>query len=393
MKVAYFDCYAGISGDMIVGAFLDAGLPLELLKGEFNKLDLNGWDINAYKIKKQGITGTKFQVLLHHEDHHDHHGRNLHHIINLITQSTLNNPVKETAVKIFKRLAEAEAKVHGTTVDKIHFHEVGALDSILDILGAAVAIHHFKIHRVYSSVPTTGSGFVRCAHGTIPVPAPATVELLRGVPYRHGDISTEMVTPTGAAVLSALCEDFGPMPTMISQRVGYGGGDRELAIPNLLRVHIGELLQLPIFDNVHMIEANIDDMNPEYYNRVIERLLDSGALDVYISNVLMKKNRPGTVLHVLSPGHIKADLELIIFEETTTIGLRSYPVERNVLHRDMVHVNTKYGVITLKVARQGDKILNIAPEHDLCLSAAKMHSIPLKLVYNEVIKVYLTKDN
>lgn len=240
MKVAYLDCFAGIAGDMIVGALLDAGLSIEVLQNELEKLNLDGWHIEARKIKKHGITGTKFDVHVE-THHHDHHHRNLHDIQNIINSSTLDEPIKVTALKIFERLAAAEAKVHGTTIEEIHFHEVGALDAIIDIVGAAVGFQVLGIEKVLSSPLTTGTGFVQCAHGTIPVPAPATVELLYGVPYRHGDIPQEMVTPTGAAVLTTLCSEFGSMPEMITEAVGYGGGERKLPIPNLLRVHIGEI--------------------------------------------------------------------------------------------------------------------------------------------------------
>ncbi|MBM7855314.1 uncharacterized protein (TIGR00299 family) protein [Desulfohalotomaculum tongense] len=399
MKAAYFDCFSGIAGDMIVGALLDAGLSLEELKAELNKLNLDGWRVEAKKVKKHGITGTKFIVHVehHHHDyeHHHHHHRNLHHIRQIINGSTLDQPVKETALKIFERLAAAEAKVHDTTVDQIHFHEVGALDAIIDIVGAAVGLYKLGVEKVISSPLTTGTGFVHCAHGIIPVPAPATVELLQGVPCRHGDIQEEMVTPTGAAILTTVCTQFEPMPEMVTSAVGYGSGERELPIPNLLRVHIGELKSSFSSENdtdtVQVIEANIDDMNPEFYSAAVQRLLDSGALDVYISPVLMKKGRPGTVLHLIAPPGLEQRLGQILLEETTTIGYRSYTAKRRMLERELVPVKTRYGTVRVKVARQQDKILNIAPEYEDCLQAAKLNGVPVKLIYNTAIEEFANK--
>ncbi|MEG6615565.1 nickel pincer cofactor biosynthesis protein LarC [Peptococcaceae bacterium 1198_IL3148] len=247
MKVAYLDCFAGIAGDMIIGALLDAGLSLELLQGELKKLNLAGWQLKVEKVKKNGISGTKFAVQAkeqHHHNHgnnHNHRHRNLHDIQQIINDSNLDQDIKNTALDIFSRLAQAEAKVHGTTVEEVHFHEVGAMDAIIDIVGAAVGFHLLGIEQVMASSLTTGSGFVQCSHGTIPIPAPATAELLKGVPCQHGDINQELVTPTGAAIITSICHCFGPMPEMISETVGYGAGDGDLSIPNLLRIHIGEI--------------------------------------------------------------------------------------------------------------------------------------------------------
>ncbi|WP_031513922.1 nickel pincer cofactor biosynthesis protein LarC [Desulfofalx alkaliphila] len=391
MKIAYFDCFAGIAGDMIVGAFLDAGLPFDRLEQELKKLNLTGWQISAQKIKKHGITGTKFSVKVYHHHCRHHHHRNLQDIEDIIRHSDFDEPIKETALKIFQRLAIAEAKVHGTSINEIHFHEVGAEDSIIDIVAAAIGFHHLKIDKVMASPLTTGTGFVKCAHGTIPVPAPATVELLHGVPYRHGDIAEEMVTPTGAAVLTSLCSEYRTMPEIITQAVGYGAGDRELPIPNLLRVHIGEISHASQREQVWVIEASIDDMNPEFISAATEQLLASGALDVYVSQVLMKKGRPGLVIHVLTPGDIREQLGQILLQHTTTIGYRYYPVWRQVLHREKVSVNTAYGSVTVKVAMEGEKIMNIAPEYRQCLELAKTHKVPLKQVYNMALKEYYSK--
>ncbi len=387
MKAVYFDCFAGIAGDMIVGAMLDAGLPFELLEAELKKLNIDGWKISANQVNKHGITATKFNV--HIENNHHHH-RNLHDIVRIIDKSTLDNAVKQTALKIFKRLAVAEAKVHGTTVEEIHFHEVGAVDAIIDIVGASIGIQRLGVERVIASPITTGTGFVNCAHGKIPVPAPAAVELLHGVPYRHGDIPYEMATPTGAAILTTICSEFGSMPEMITERVGYGAGDRELPIPNLLRIHIGELkAESP--EQIQMIETNIDDMNPEFYNSVVEKLLKKGALDVYINQVLMKKGRPGVVLHVLSPRHLTEELGQIILEETTSIGYRCYPVQRRVLDRKNVQITTAYGKVGVKVACCQGKILNAAPEYEDCLTLAKSNNIPVKQVYASAIKEFFNR--
>ena len=240
MKVAYLDCFAGVAGDMLVGALLDAGLPLTDLQTELDKLNITGWQIDVKRVKKQGVTGTKFNVVL--EEHHDH--RNLNDIRQIINTSTLATPIKDTALKIFERLALAEAKVHDTTVNDVHFHEVGALDAIIDIVGVAVGFHWLEVEEIICSPLITGRGYVHCAHGTIPVPAPATVELLCGIPYQQGNIEQELVTPTGAAVVATLCKEFRPLPEMITQQVGYGAGQRDLTIPNLLRLHIGKKKQM-----------------------------------------------------------------------------------------------------------------------------------------------------
>ncbi len=388
MKVAYFDCFAGAAGDMIVGAMLDAGLPLAVLEKELNKLKLDGWSISVQKVKKHGIRATKFNVHTeHHHGDHCHHHRNLQDIQKIINQSDLQAAVKQTALKIFSRLAQAEAKVHGTTVEEIHFHEVGALDAIIDIVGASIGIHYLGVEQVYASPLITGSGFVECAHGRIPVPAPATVELLHGVPYRHGDQPYEMTTPTGAAILTTICRQFGPLPEMITHRVGYGAGDRELAIPNLLRLHIGEKKD-ESFEQIQVIEANIDDMNPEFYPSVVEKLINQGALDVYISQVLMKKGRPGAVLHVLSPLHLAEKLGQTLLQETTTIGYRCYHVQRKVLKRETIPVATDYGQVRMKIARCQGKLVNAAPEYEDCLKLAQNNNIPLKQLYHLAMKEF-----
>ncbi|MTI81054.1 MAG: nickel pincer cofactor biosynthesis protein LarC [Firmicutes bacterium] len=391
MKVAYFDCFAGAAGDMIVGALLDAGLDIDELISELNKLNLKGWQVQANKIKKQGIEGTKFNVQLEnqHHNHGHHHHRNLYDITNIINNSLLDQSVKDTALRIFSRLAEAEAKVHGTTIEEIHFHEVGALDAIIDIVGAAIAFYKLGIEKVICSPLTTGTGFVECAHGTIPVPAPATVELLQGVPYQHGDIKQEILTPTGAAILTTMSSKYTTMPEIICSSVGYGGGDRELPVPNLLRVHIGELTNSEEEnDTAQVIEANIDDMNPELYPAVTERLLESGALDIYINQVLMKKGRPGTVIHLLVPQGMEQQVGQVLLEETTSIGYRSYPVKRTKMEREIVPVETRFGIINVKIARNNQKILNYAPEYEDCRRVADAYKVPIKLVYNTAIEEF-----
>ncbi|MBO8138313.1 MAG: nickel pincer cofactor biosynthesis protein LarC [Desulfotomaculum sp.] len=400
MKVAYFDCFSGAAGDMIVGALLDAGLSLEELNSELNKLNIHGWKVTAEKVSKHGITGTKFNVILDHDHthHHNHHHRNIHDIKKIIASSTLDEPVKDMALKIFEKLALAEAKVHGTTIDNIHFHEVGALDSIIDIVGTAVGLYKLGIDKVISSPLVTGTGFVQCAHGTIPVPAPATVELLKGIPYRHGDIKEELVTPTGAAVLAALCTEFKPMPQMITSTVGYGGGTKDLPVPNFIRVHIGELAdtccdQEKCIDTVRVIETNIDDMNPELYSFVTNRLMKKGALDVYISQVIMKKGRPGCVLHVLAPPELEEQLGQVILHETTSIGYRSYSARRRMLERKIIPVETSYGVIRVKAAYQNGKLINAAPEYEDCIKAANTYGKQVKNIYNKAIEEFAKKKS
>ncbi|MFZ5981155.1 MAG: nickel pincer cofactor biosynthesis protein LarC [Candidatus Zixiibacteriota bacterium] len=392
MKTLYFDCFSGISGDMILGALVDAGLDIEVLKTELAKLKLTGYEIRADKVVKKGITGTKVEVTVTGEQKHRH----LKDILKIIDESELKPDVKNISRKIFTNLAAAEAKVHDTEIDKVHFHEVGAVDSIVDIVGAVIGLKELGVENVYASRVHTGSGFVDCQHGRMPVPAPATTELLRDIPVYSMGVESELTTPTGAAVLKSLALAFGPMPAMKIIGVGYGAGSKEFAeLPNLLRVYLGEV-NLDRFENdeVALLETNLDDMNPEFFEYVTEKLMAEGALDVFTVPIIMKKSRPGAILNVLcEPDRIEKLLP-IIFAETTTLGVRLHRVGRCKLARKIIEVETKYGMVRVKIGQTvGDNplIRNITPEYEDCKKIAREKNIPLKNVFDEIKRVAVSK--
>lgn len=385
MKLAYFDCFSGISGNMVLGALLDAGLGLDTLKEALAGLRISGYEIEARKVKKRGIAGTLVDVRASEGEVERHLGD----ILDIIEGSDLPEDVKERAGAIFTRLAEAEARVHGVSVEEIHFHEVGGLDAIVDIVGSVVGLKLMGIEEVYSSPLHLGRGFVKCAHGLLPVPSPATMELVKGVPTYGRDIEAELTTPTGAAIIATLAKRFGRAPLMEVKAIGYGAGHRDLAIPNLLRISMGEAAgaggQGYEEDVVTLMEANIDDMNPELYEHVVERLFDRGALDVFLTPIQMKKSRPAVKLSAIVRA---ADLSGVLdafFEETTTLGVRIYEARRKKLSRESVIVETKYGKVGVKVGKLGDVIKNISPEYEDCRRIALQLGIPLKKVYEEAV--------
>jgi len=395
MKIAYFDCFAGISGDMILGALVDAGLDWEQLKADLSKLPLEGYHLEKKKVQKHGIGGTKIQVAVDHQHEHRH----LSDIRGIIMDSALPDTVKSQSIKIFSRLAEAEAKVHHTTPDHVHFHEVGAVDAIIDIVGAACGFWRLGFAKIYSSPLHTGSGWTKSAHGVIPVPAPATMELLRDVPVYSRGIEKELVTPTGAAILTTYCRDFVPVPALRIEQTGYGAGDYDLEIPNLLRVCIGKQWVENDSHQAHsagrgnevhqgnalMMEVNIDDMNPEFYDYLMAKLLQAGAMDVFLQNIQMKKNRPATMVCILIKPEQTEKFYRIIFEETTSLGVRVYPVTKYRQPYEIVTVNTPLGQAKVKIVRSQEKVRHIAPEYEDCRSLAEQHRIPLKDVY-ELVK-------
>jgi len=387
IKFAYFDCFSGISGNMILGSLLDAGLSLEDLQAELDKLDVSGFNIKVNRVKRQGISA--MHVKVDTEETHVH--RHLHHIVDILEKSSLKQRVKDDCRKIFTRLAEAEATVHNTTIDRIHFHEVGALDAIVDIVGAVAGLRKLGVEKIYVSPFSLGTGFTVCAHGKIPVPVPATVELLKDKPVRYTDIEAELVTPTGAAILSTLGDHFGVPPAMSFETIGYGAGTRELPIPNTLRLFLGqreeEFAEYDC-DSIVVVEANIDDMNPQFYEYLFEKLFETGALDVYTMPVSMKKNRPGTVLSVLAPVELKQQVVNLILRETTTIGVRWQEMQRAKTQRVIRTVETQYGQVRIKVSRLGERIINISPEYDDCKKLAQAHpDIPLKHIYQEALQI------
>lgn len=472
-KVLYFDCFAGASGDMIVGSLLDLGLDLSILEKELAKLNLPEFQLRAKTVSKAGFSATKFDVLdldghgfdyvqghhhdqehyhdhehdfhdndhshdhpHHHRDNHGHiHGHSHYHdhvhhyydkydehehnhrnglehgyehshtqqrtledIINLISNSDLAHEVIERSIEIFWRLARAEAKIHGTEPEKIHFHEVGAVDAIVDIVGAVTALHLLEINKIIISPLPLGKGFVHCQHGLIPVPAPATMELLTGLQTFGSDHDGETVTPTGAAILSTLAVACGDMPRLNIQSVGYGAGTRDFGVPNLLRAVLGlEIADLnanqtepfagldyPV-ENIISLEANIDDMNPEFFEYVFSKLFDAGALDVFLNPVLMKKNRPAQILSVLCREREIGAIVNVIFQETTTIGVRIKSGHRFCLPRQITTVRTKFGEIKVKQALINGQVVNEAPEYEDCKTKAEQWGIPLKEIYSAVL--------
>ncbi|WP_312335486.1 nickel pincer cofactor biosynthesis protein LarC [Anaerospora hongkongensis] len=400
MKTVYFDCFAGISGNMLLGAFLDAGVPEERLRSELAKLNVTGYELKIQRVIKQGIAAVHADVELvhHHHDHEHHHEHHHHHrylpdIYAILDQSALAQAVKDNSKKIFLCLAEAEAKVHGTTADKIHFHEVGAIDSIVDIVGAAFCLHYLGIEKVCASRLQTGSGFVQCSHGQMPVPAPATAELLRNIPYYNGNTEKELVTPTGAAFLAAFGTEFGAIPAgFLSHTIGYGAGGWDLDFPNVLRVHVGELEQAEEAQML-VIEANIDDLNPQIYEYVMEKLLALGARDVWMTPIIMKKSRPATMLSVLAEGTLLESIAACLFAETSTIGIRHYPVQRQIAGRVTKKITTPWGEASVKVSSYQNKICNIAPEFEDCRKLAVEHNIPLKQIQQQVLVQALREDS
>jgi len=384
MKIAYFDCFAGVAGDMILGALVDAGVVFDDLKAELAKLNVDGFDLTAEKIVKHGIAGTKINVVTEEQKAHRH----LHHIVEIINDSSLAEKIKDMSIAIFENLAKAEAKVHNTTLEKIHFHEVGALDAIVDIVGAVIGLDLLGIEGVYASKINTGQGFVECEHGTVPVPAPATLELLTGLPVYSTGIEKELTTPTGAAILSTLVDQFGNLPEMTITAIGYGAGTRELEIPNMVRMLIGELDDTVYeTDCVALIETNIDDMNPQIYDYLLDRLYEKGALEVYMTPIIMKKNRPSMLVSVLSPDELVDELSNIIFKETTTIGIRMRKVERKKLYREIRSIETEYGSVRIKISFSKQKMLSITPEYDDCKKIAEESGTPLNQLLEEIRRI------
>lgn len=404
-RVMYFDCFSGAAGDMLLGALLDAGLPLEALREALGSLGV-GHDLNVTRVVRAGITATRVEVLgedrgthahAHGQtphSHADHEGhRNLYDINHLIGHSNLSAGAKTRAKAMFRRLAEAEAAIHDRPVAEVHFHEVGAIDSIIDIAGAAFAFEWFGIEDVVVSPMNVGGGTVNIAHGTFPVPAPATLRLLKNVPIYSGEIRTELVTPTGALVLSDYAKSYGPMPAMTVEHIGYGAGTKDFdKAPNVLRVVIGErssaISTPPSGEHALKLECEIDDMSPQLFGPVSDALFAAGALDVFLTAVLMKKGRPGTLLTVLAPESSRETISTIVFRETTTIGLRVERVERETLDREFVEVTLDGGPVRIKVARRRGEVVNAAPEFEDCVRIARATGRPMKVVQADAMQAW-----
>ena len=403
-RTIYFDCYAGASGDMVLGALLDAGVPLGELRKALGSLALDA-SVDAQRVSRAGVAATKFSVKANdhhnhgHHDHHHHHEHAEHHahrsvpeIVQLIDRSALSTPAKARAGGLIRRLAEAEAAIHQMPVERVHLHEVGALDSIVDIVGAVFAMEWLGIDDVVASPLNVGGGMVTCAHGTFPVPAPATARLLTGTPtYSTGAVG-ELVTPTGALLITEYARSFGAMPLMQVERIGYGAGDRDPAgFPNTLRAFVGERIDAvagPNFETIVSIECEIDDMNPQIFGPLMDRLLAVGALDVFYQPVQMKKSRPGTLVTVLTPPDRREALAELLFRESTTIGLRWHEMSRERLDRESVRVATSLGEVGIKVARRGGRVVNAQPEFDECVRLAEAHGVPIKDVQAMAMRAY-----
>ncbi|HEY3305224.1 MAG TPA: nickel pincer cofactor biosynthesis protein LarC [Candidatus Binatia bacterium] len=383
MRIVYGDLIGGASGDMFVAALLDLGLPFETLKGELKKIPSLKYRLEIGTKKLSAIRATRFRVLTGKKEAE----RTWEEIRRLIDGSALEAEVKERAVAIFTRLAEAEGKIHGVTPKKVHFHEVGATDSIVDIVGTAIGIHRLKIDSLHFSRIPLGRGVTRSRHGVLPLPGPATLELLTGLPVEFIDLDGETVTPTAAAIIATLRSRVGATPQMTVEKIGYGAGAKEFSDrPNVLRLVLGQDSASLAQDEMVVIETNIDDMNPEFYDYVLDRLFAAGARDVFLSPIQMKKNRPGTLLRIIAEPVLRENLTNIVFSETTTIGLRYYPVQRLILKRSAGRVKTKFGTVAVKIIEQSDGSKRATPEYDDLKRIAARKKIPLKALYDEVIR-------
>src|SRR5882762_9700023 len=388
MKLAYFDCFSGISGDMTLGALVDAGVSLDHLREQLRGIEVTGWEISSEKVWKNGMSSIYVKVKTEDQSKH----RSLNAILEILQKSKLSPRVREQAAAVFRKLGEAEASVHDVPIEKIHFHEVGAVDAIVDIVGACIGFEALGIEQFACSPLNVGGGTAKMAHGLLPVPAPATAKLLQGKPTYSNGVQKELVTPTGAAIVAALCTSFGPQPPMSVCAIGYGAGSADLeGQPNVLRIMLGESTEkvVPGFnEEISIIEANLDDMNPQIYGYLSEKALAAGALDVYTTPVQMKKNRPGTLLTLLckpQDAHVLMDL---VFAETTTFGVRSYTAQRRTLPRESVSVHTQYGDVRIKLSRVNGRILHVAPEYDDCRKLAVEKNVPLQRVISDALRAY-----
>lgn len=385
MKIAYLDCMSGVSGDMMLGALVDAGADLAAIQAGLDSLGLPSCRLEAQEVKKKGFRAVKVNVL--YEPEHKH--RHLHHITGMIDASQLSASQKDLAKRIFTRLGEAEAKVHGTTIQKVHFHEVGAVDSIADVVGSAIGLDLLGVQRVVCSPVPTGGGFVEIAHGRVSIPAPATAELLQGVPIAPSTVQLELTTPTGAAIVATVAESFGGLPAMRIERIGYGAGTRDLeSQANLLRLLLGQADEPLAADQVWILETNLDDVSGEVIGHTTALLMDAGALDVYTTAIQMKKNRPAVMVSVICRADDAARLEDILFRETTTLGIRRWPASRHTLPREACQVETPWGPVAGKLATGAGGRVRFSPEYEACRQIAADHRVPLADVYDAAREAY-----
>jgi hypothetical protein len=406
-KIAYFDCFSGASGDMIIGSLLDAGLDLEILKKELAGLDFHGYRLTAEKVTRSSITATKFNVVLDEEEHEHHHEsshqhRGLTEILNIINNGKIPDSVKTKSSEIFRKLGTVEAGIHGVPLEEVHFHELGAVDTIVDIVGTVFALETLNIERIYSSPLAVGSGMVKTAHGVLPVPAPATLQILAdaAAPVVNAPPSDnppgELLTPTGAVLITFLAAGF-KQPNLKVEKVGYGAGNKQFSTwPNVLRVWIGEENAGENDDGLVLLETNIDDMNPQIYGYLMEKLFVEKAADVWFTPIQMKKNRPAVMLSVLTPSSLETKLTEIIMKETSTLGIRSRPVSRHMAHREIIEFDTTLGRAKAKIKRFGDDIIAVSPEYDDCRRLALEHNVPLHEV-SRIVEIearrYLAQHN
>jgi pyridinium-3,5-bisthiocarboxylic acid mononucleotide nickel chelatase len=396
-RIAYLDCFSGASGDMMLGALLDLGLPLDGLRAALGSLEIEYGAVSADRVIRAGISATKFRATAEERekeegkrDDQKHHHHHLKHIVAAIERSALSRQGKDRAIGMFNRLGEAEAAIHNTSLERVHLHEVGALDSIIDIVGAVYGMEWLHVDRIVSSPLNVGSGTIECAHGTYPVPAPATARLLKDVPVYAGDVTAELVTPTGALIVTEYAERFDRLPPMRVQQIGYGAGAKDFTKhPNVLRILVGDVDDGGIAERVVVMECEIDDMNPQLFGPLMDRLHAAGALDVYYASVQMKKNRPGTLVTVLAPPALRESLAGILFADTTTIGVRYQEVRRECLAREVRTVDTSLGPIRFKIATRDGRVLNAAPEFDDCARIAAERALPIKEVQAIATKAWL----
>jgi uncharacterized protein (TIGR00299 family) protein len=382
MHTAYIDCIAGASGDMLLGALVDAGLALEDLKSKLALLHLAGFEIETQQVQKKHIRATHLKVMVKDEKTE----RRVPEIVEIIQDSDLQMEIQTKAIEVIKRLGKMEARIHGTDLDQVHLHELGGIDTIVDIVGFILGLDLLKITELVVSPLPLGRGFTQSAHGKIPLPAPAALELIKGVPVYGMEIDKELVTPTGAVLLTSLASRFGPFPAMEVSAIGYGAGTWDLPIPNVLRVLIGTREPRPSaqIDHLILLETNIDDMNPEIYEHLMEQLFKAGALDISLFPIQMKKNRPGTMLQVLTAPETAQGLKQIIYQETTTLGIRQQWVERECLNRHFESVETKYGTVQMKIAELSDGRIKYSPEYEDCRILALKHDLPIQVIVKAV---------
>jgi len=393
LKILYYDCFAGISGDMHLGAMIDLGVDPAFLSAELAKLALESYELKINRDQRRGLWGTRVEVSpapgepAAEKDHVQHTA--FKDIVRLIEKSPLSDRVKKRSLGIFQIIAEAEAKIHNHAIDEVRFHEVGAADSIVDIVGAAICLEYFDADRIFSSPVQVGGGYVKCAHGTLPVPAPATSEILKGIPTRSGLVPFETTTPTGAAILAATVDQFVENMSFVPRKIGYGIGNRDTEVPNVLRVFLGEMEPESDGRDVEvneacLMECNIDDMNPEMYEGVMEELFKKGALDVFLTPIIMKKSRPAVKISVICDDRCRQELEDVLWRQTTTFGLRVNRIVKRMLRRDSSAVQTAYGPVSMKNAYLRGERIKRKPEYEDCRGLAKKHGVPIKTIYDSL---------